>query len=50
MPKAYIVIAVTPFADNGALDLDSIDRMVDFYESTGVTGLTVLGQLGKRRS
>ena len=45
--KGVYVIAVTPFADNGALDLDSIDRMVDFYESTGVTGLTVLGQLGE---
>jgi 4-hydroxy-tetrahydrodipicolinate synthase len=41
------VIAVTPFADDGALDLDSVDRMVDFYEGAGATGLTVLGQLGE---
>jgi 4-hydroxy-tetrahydrodipicolinate synthase len=41
------VIAVTPFADDGALDLDSIDSMVDFYETAGATGLTVLGQLGE---
>ncbi|PDS30862.1 dihydrodipicolinate synthase family protein [Rhizobium phaseoli] len=45
--KGVYVIAVTPFADNGALDLESIDRMVDFYEGAGVTGLTVLGQLGE---
>ncbi len=45
--KGVYVIAVTPFADNGALDLDSVDSMVDFYESAGVTGLTVLGQLGE---
>ena len=45
--KGVYVIAVTPFADNGALDLDSVDSMVDFYESVGVTGLTVLGQLGE---
>jgi 4-hydroxy-tetrahydrodipicolinate synthase len=41
------VIAVTPFADDGALDLESVDRMVDFYEGAGATGLTVLGQLGE---
>jgi 4-hydroxy-tetrahydrodipicolinate synthase len=45
--KGVYVIAVTPFNDEGALDLESIDSMVDFYESTGVTGLTVLGQLGE---
>ncbi|MDL2408538.1 dihydrodipicolinate synthase family protein [Rhizobium calliandrae] len=45
--KGVYVIAVTPFADDGALDFTSIDSMVDFYESVGVTGLTVLGQLGE---
>lgn len=45
--RGVYVIAVTPFEDNGALDLGSIDSMVDFYEGAGVTGLTVLGQLGE---
>ncbi|KAF5880605.1 MULTISPECIES: dihydrodipicolinate synthase family protein [Rhizobium] len=45
--KGVYVIAVTPFTDDGALDLASIDSMVDFYEGAGVTGLTVLGQLGE---
>ncbi|ARO32035.1 dihydrodipicolinate synthetase-like protein [Rhizobium sp. NXC14] len=45
--KGVYVIAVTPFADDGALDLESVDCMVDFYEGAGVTGLTVLGQLGE---
>jgi len=45
--KGVYVIAVTPFTDSGALDLDSVDSMVDFYETAGVTGLTVLGQLGE---
>ena len=45
--RGVYVIAVTPFAEDGALDLDSIDRMVDFYEEAGVDGLTVLGQLGE---
>jgi len=41
------VIAVTPFTENGALDLDSTDRMVDFYLEKGATGLTVLGMMGE---
>lgn len=45
--KGVYVIAVTPFEDNGALDLESVDRLVDFYEQAGVTGITVLGQLGE---
>ncbi len=41
------VIAVTPFTDSGALDLDSTDSMVDFYLEKGATGLTVLGIMGE---
>ncbi len=41
------VIAVTPFLDDGALDLESTDRMVDFYLDAGATGLTVLGIMGE---
>ena len=29
--KGIYVIAVTPFTDDGALDLESTDRVVDFY-------------------
>ncbi|SHF72967.1 4-hydroxy-tetrahydrodipicolinate synthase [Kaistia soli DSM 19436] len=45
--KGVYVIAVTPFKEDGALDDASIDRMVDFYEEAGATGLTILGQLGE---
>ena len=41
------VIAVTPFKEDGSLDLTSTDRMVDFYLEKGVTGLTVLGMMGE---
>ena len=41
--KGVYVIAVTPFTETGALDLESTDRMVDFYLEKGATGLTVLG-------
>jgi len=45
--KGVYVIAVTPFLDNGDIDWASVDRMVDFYEEKGVTGLTILGLLGE---
>ncbi len=41
------LIAVTPFTDSGALDLDSTDRMVDFCLERGATGLTLLGIMGE---
>jgi 4-hydroxy-tetrahydrodipicolinate synthase len=41
------VIAVTPFLPDGAVDMDSTDRMVDFYLNAGATGLTVLGIMGE---
>lgn len=40
-------IAPTPFAADGTVDFDSIDRLADFYVGIGATGLTVLGQLGE---
>jgi 4-hydroxy-tetrahydrodipicolinate synthase len=45
--KGVYLITVTPFKDNGGLDLDSTDRMVDFYLEHGVTGLTILGIMGE---
>ncbi len=45
--KGVFTIAATPFLPNGALDLDSVDRMVDFYTNHGATGLTILGMMGE---
>ncbi len=45
--KGAYLIAVTPFAGDGSLDLQSTDRMVDFYLQHGATGLTILGILGE---
>lgn len=45
--KGVFPIAPTPFFDDGAVDYDSIDRMMAFYLACGSTGLTVLGQLGE---
>jgi 4-hydroxy-tetrahydrodipicolinate synthase len=45
--KGVYVITVTPFTDDGALDLQSTDRVIDFYLDKGATGLTVLGVMGE---
>jgi 4-hydroxy-tetrahydrodipicolinate synthase len=41
------IIYATPFTESGALDLDSADRLVDFYIEQGVSGITVLGMMGE---
>ncbi len=45
--QGVFTIAVTPFLPDGAIDWDSIDRMVDFYIEKGATGLTILGMMGE---
>ncbi len=45
--SGVFTIAATPFLPDGALDLDSIDRMTDFYVEKGATGLTILGIMGE---
>ncbi len=45
--RGVFLIAVTPFTDDGALDLPSTDRVVDFYLECGATGLTLLGVMGE---
>ncbi|MCR9148317.1 MAG: dihydrodipicolinate synthase family protein [Rhodobacteraceae bacterium] len=45
--RGIFTISVTPFHADGRLDLDSLDRVVDFYLEKGATGLTVLGMMGE---
>jgi 4-hydroxy-tetrahydrodipicolinate synthase len=45
--KGVYLITVTPFHENGTLDLESTDRVTDFYLEKGATGLTVLGVMGE---
>ncbi|MFE2708996.1 dihydrodipicolinate synthase family protein [Streptomyces mirabilis] len=45
--NGVFAIAPTPFDEEGAIDFDSLGRLVDFYEDAGVTGLTLLGQMGE---
>lgn len=45
--SGVFIISVTPFDDRGALDLPGVDRLVEFYLSTGVSGMTILGMMGE---
>ena len=45
--KGVYIIAATPFTDDGALDLQSVDTMTDFYLRCGVHGFTLLGMMGE---
>ncbi|MBB3589703.1 4-hydroxy-tetrahydrodipicolinate synthase [Rhizobium sp. BK529] len=45
--KGVYAIATTPFLQDGTLDPPSIDRLTDFYQDSGVTGMTILGIMGE---
>jgi 4-hydroxy-tetrahydrodipicolinate synthase len=45
--SGVFVISATPFAEDGSLDLESTERLVDFYLEHGVAGITVLGMMGE---
>ena len=47
LARGVYVITVTPFKDDGTLDLPSTDLMIDKCLQAGVTGLTVLGIMGE---
>lgn len=45
--KGVYPIAATPFNPDQSVDWDSLDRLTDFYEASGATGITILGILGE---
>lgn len=45
--KGVYAIATTPFHQDGSLDHVSIDRLTDFYQESGCTGITILGIMGE---
>jgi len=45
--RGAFVMSATPFTADGALDLDSADRLVDFYLERRVHGITILGVTGE---
>ncbi len=45
--SGIFIISVTPFRQDGALDLDSTASLVEFYLECGAAGLTILGMMGE---
>src|SRR3977135_2689789 len=45
--KGVLIIAATPFTDEGGLDIQSVDTVTDFYLGCGVHGFTLLGIMGE---
>jgi 4-hydroxy-tetrahydrodipicolinate synthase len=45
--KGVYPIAATPFNEDMSVDWNSLDRLTDFYEEAGATGITILGILGE---
>jgi 4-hydroxy-tetrahydrodipicolinate synthase len=45
--RGVYAIAPTPFHNDGRIDENSIDRMVDFYEQADRDGITILGIMGE---
>jgi 4-hydroxy-tetrahydrodipicolinate synthase len=45
--RGVFMIAATPFTDQGALDLKSLERLIGFYVESRVHGITVLGMMGE---
>jgi 4-hydroxy-tetrahydrodipicolinate synthase len=45
--QGVYIIAATLFTDDGALDLQSVDTLTDFYIRCGVQGFTLLGMMGE---
>ncbi|MGE6742426.1 dihydrodipicolinate synthase family protein [Allorhizobium pseudoryzae] len=45
--RGLYAIATTPFLQDGSLDTASIDRLTDFYQDSGCSGITILGIMGE---
>ena len=45
--KGVFIISATPFGDDGSIDFDSADGLVEFYIDKGIRGMTILGMMGE---
>jgi 4-hydroxy-tetrahydrodipicolinate synthase len=45
--KGLCTITLTPFKEDGSLDVESVKNLTDFYIGCGVHGLTILGIMGE---
>jgi len=45
--RGVYVISATPFTETGAVDVESLDSLVEFYLQQRVHGITLLGMMGE---
>lgn len=45
--RGSLVAIVTPMSENGSLDLDAFDRLVDWHVDAGTSGIVVVGTTGE---
>ena len=45
--KGVYPILPTPFTDDGALDVESLRRLIQFQRTAGVSGVAILGHMGE---
>ena len=45
--KGVYIISATPFSEEGAIDYNSVDTLVEYYVESGVSGMTILGMMGE---
>jgi len=45
--QGVFIISTTPFLNNGSIDFDSIDSLIEFYIEKRVSGMTILGMMGE---
>ena len=41
------IISTTPFSNDGSIDFESVDSLLEFYIDKRVTGRTILGMMGE---
>lgn len=46
-PRGSLVAMVTPMADDGALDLEALRRLVDWHIAQGTDGIVIVGTTGE---
>ena len=45
--NGVFIISTTPFLNDGSIDFDSVESLVEFYIEKKVTGMTILGMMGE---
>ncbi len=50
MLRGAITAIVTPFKDNGSVDFDALDRLIEYQIAGGIAGIVVIGSTGEALS